>query len=45
MSAAIGFAEKNGEQGHLVEVIVRNQDEHFVTEWINGQQPPRLSRA
>ncbi|HEY2530636.1 MAG TPA: DUF2188 domain-containing protein [Xanthobacteraceae bacterium] len=37
LSAAIEFAEKDGHQGRVAEVIVRHEDEHFVTEWVFGQ--------
>jgi len=37
LSAAIEFAERDGDAGHSVEVLVRDEDEHFVTEWASGR--------
>jgi hypothetical protein len=37
--AAIGFAEKEGHAGRRVEVLVGDEDGHFLTEWIFGQDP------
>lgn len=37
LSAAIEFAERDEHQGRVAEVIVRHEDEHFVTEWVSGQ--------
>jgi hypothetical protein len=37
MVAAIKFAEKDGDAGRDVEVLVRHEDGRFMTEWIFGQ--------
>jgi hypothetical protein len=36
VSAAIGFAEQDSQAGRRVEVLVRDEDGHFLTEWIFG---------
>jgi hypothetical protein len=36
LGAAIAFAEKDIEAGRVVEVMVRHEDDHFVTEWAYG---------
>jgi hypothetical protein len=36
MVAAIEFAEKDGDAGRDVEVLVRHEDGRFMTEWIFG---------
>src|ERR1700730_4380011 len=35
--AAIEFAEKDGHAGRRVEVLVRQEDGHFLTEWSFGR--------
>ncbi len=46
LCAAIEFAEKDGNEGHEVEVLVRHEDERFVTEWVYGRDghPDKLAR-
>lgn len=39
VSAAIEFAERDGHAGRRVEVLVRQEDGHFSTEWIFGRDP------
>jgi hypothetical protein len=47
LCAAIEFAEKDGDEGHFVEVLVRHEDDHFVTEWVYGRdaRPEKASRT
>jgi hypothetical protein len=40
LSAAIEFAAKDGDEGHSVEVLVRTEDDHFVTEWAATRATP-----
>lgn len=35
--AAIEFAETDGKAGNSAEVMVRHEDDHFVTEWVHGR--------
>jgi hypothetical protein len=46
LCAAIEFAEKDGNEGHAAEVLVRHEDERFVTEWVYGRdaRPDKLAR-
>jgi hypothetical protein len=37
LRAAIGLAERDGERGHAPEVLVRHEDQRFITEWIYGE--------
>jgi hypothetical protein len=37
LRAAIAFAEREGQSGRRVEVLVGHEDGHFLTEWIFGQ--------
>jgi hypothetical protein len=37
LCAAIEFAEQDGRAGRRVEVLVRQEDGHFSTEWIFGR--------
>jgi hypothetical protein len=37
MSAAIGFAEKDGHSGRESEVLVRHEDGIFLIEWMFGR--------
>jgi hypothetical protein len=37
LCAAIEFAERDGHAGRHVEVLVRHEDGHFLTEWIFGR--------
>ena len=37
LSAAIELAEEDGERGHAPEVLVRHEDDRFMTEWVYGQ--------
>jgi hypothetical protein len=39
LSAAIEIAEMDGHAGRRVEVLVRHEDGHFLTEWIFGRDP------
>jgi hypothetical protein len=39
--AAIEFAERDGNDGHFAEVLVRHEDERFVTEWAYGKDEHR----
>ena len=36
LSAAIELAEKDGERGDAPEVLVRREDDRFITEWVYG---------
>ena len=36
LCAAIEYAERDGRSGRQVEVLVRHEDGHFLTEWIFG---------
>jgi len=40
LSAAIELAEKDGEHGHAPEVLVRHEDDRFITEWVYGDAEP-----
>jgi hypothetical protein len=40
LCAAIEFAEEDGHAGRRVEVLVRHEDGHFMTEWVFGRDPP-----
>jgi Uncharacterized protein conserved in bacteria (DUF2188) len=35
--AAIEFAESDGNGGRSAEVLVRSEDDHFITEWAYGK--------
>ena len=37
LCAAIELAEKDGRSGHAPEVLVRHEDDRFMTEWVYGQ--------
>ena len=37
LCAAIGLAEKDGKRGHAPEVLVRHEDDRFITEWVYGK--------
>jgi hypothetical protein len=37
LCAAIELAEKDGNRGHEPEVLVRHEDDRFITEWVYGQ--------
>jgi hypothetical protein len=37
LCAAIEFAEQDGHAGRRVEVLVRHEDGHFLTEWVFGR--------
>jgi len=37
LCAAIELAEKDGNRGHKPEVLVRHEDDRFITEWVYGQ--------
>jgi|HubBroStandDraft_6_1064221.scaffolds.fasta_scaffold1944604_2 hypothetical protein len=37
LCAAIEFAEQDGHAGSRVEVLVRHEDGHFLTEWVFGR--------
>ena len=39
LCAAIAFAERDGYAGRRVEVLVRNEDGRFLTEWKFGNDP------
>jgi hypothetical protein len=45
LSAAIECAAKDGDEGHSVDVLVRTEDEHFVTEWTVGRATPASRKA
>ena len=36
LCAAIELAEKDRERGHAPEVLVRHEDDRFITEWVYG---------
>lgn len=38
LCAAIEFAEEDGRAGHFAQVLVRHEDDHFVTEWVYGRE-------
>ena len=38
LCAAIELAEQDGAHGSFAEVIVRHEDDHFVTEWVYGRE-------
>ena len=42
LSAAIELAEKDGEHGHAPEVLVRHEDDRFITEWVYGNAEPGI---
>jgi hypothetical protein len=46
LCAAIELAEQDGDEGHTVEVLVRHEDDHFVTEWVyrRDTHPDKASR-
>jgi hypothetical protein len=37
LCAAIELAEKDGNRGHAPEVLVRHEDDRFITEWVYGE--------
>jgi len=37
LCAAIELAEKDGEGGQSPEVLVRHEDDRFITEWVYGE--------
>ena len=37
LCAAIELAEKDGVRGEAPEVLVRHEDDRFITEWVYGQ--------
>jgi hypothetical protein len=37
LCAAIELAEKDGDRGHAAEVLVRHEDDRFITEWVYGE--------
>jgi hypothetical protein len=39
LCAAIELAEHDGAHGHVPEVLVRHEDDHFITEWVYGEDP------
>jgi hypothetical protein len=39
LCAAIEFAEQDGKDGGFAEVMVRHEDDRFITEWVYGQDP------
>jgi hypothetical protein len=39
LCAAIELAEKDGGRDHAPEVLVRHEDDRFVTEWVYGEDP------
>jgi hypothetical protein len=39
LCAAIEFAEQDGDEGLTAEVLVRHEDDHFITEWVYGEDP------
>ena len=46
LCAAIELAEKDGNRGHEPEVLVRHEDDRFITEWVYGQDlHPRRSKT
>ena len=46
LCAAVAFAEQDGNHGCFTKVLVRHEDEHFVTEWVYGDPPPdRAARS
>jgi hypothetical protein len=46
LCAAIEFAEKEGDQGYSTEVLVRHEDDRFITEWVYGEdaRPDKAAR-
>ena len=46
LCAAIELAENDGERGHAREVLVRREDDRFITEWVYGedQHPDEAAR-
>jgi hypothetical protein len=44
LCAAIAIAEREGQSGRRVEVLVGHEDGHFLTEWIFGQEPDAVVR-
>jgi hypothetical protein len=43
--AAIEFAEQDSKEGRHAEVMVRHEDDRFVTEWVYGQDMPANKAA
>lgn len=41
LNAAIEYAERDGQAGHVAEVLVRQEDDHFVTAWACGESADR----
>jgi hypothetical protein len=39
LCAAIECAERDGARGHVPEVLVRHEDNHFIIEWTYGEGP------
>jgi hypothetical protein len=39
VSSAIAFAQRDGDVGRRAEVLVRDEDGHFITEWACGKYP------
>jgi hypothetical protein len=39
LCAAIELAERDGARGHAPEVLVRHEDDRFITEWAYGEGP------
>ena len=39
VSSAIAFAQGDGDVGRRAEVLVRDEDGHFITEWACGKDP------
>jgi hypothetical protein len=37
LCAAVELAEMDGRRGHAPEVLVRHEDDHFITEWAHGE--------
>jgi hypothetical protein len=44
LSAAIELAEKDGERGDAPEVLVRREDDRFITEWVTETICIRMTR-
>jgi hypothetical protein len=44
LCAAIELAEKDGKRGHAPEVLVRHEDDRFITEWVYGEDLHRTKR-
>ena len=43
--AAVELAERDGSVGRFVEVLVRQEDGHFLTEWTFGRDPSPVEAA